>query len=293
MIPMKKAGIIFVVFASVCWAIETVTAKFSFAYVDFLQIVFQQGFYCFLTVLVFSLLTRNIKRDELKNISKKDLLSIIFIGIIGSFIAYPLFYYGVTKTSAVNANLLAHTQPIFVAILGFILLKERLSNNDIIGGLLLFISAVLVSSRTFGNIFRLRLLSFGDLIVLCATVCWAIVVIPGKKLLERLSPNALVIGRFFISSILLAALLVTLGRFSIFSVYGVTIGLVTGTGYVLYYNGLKILKSAQTAMIELATPFFTTVLAFFVLDEVLSFLQVIGFLLLILGVYFISKNENI
>ncbi len=293
MAAIKKTGILFVVLASVCWAIETVTAKFSFASVDFLKIVFQQSVYCFLTVFLFSVFSGSLKLNELKKLTRKDHSLILFIGITGSFLASLFFYYGISKTYAVNASLLVHAQPLFVAFLGLYFLKEKLNRNDLLGGFFMIVSAVLISSRTFGNLSSLRIFSFGDLMVLVSTFLWALVVIPAKHLLKKTSPAIIITIRFFISSLIFTALLLSLGRFGIFSVYGVGIGVITGFGYIFYYNGLKRLKATQTSIIELSAPFFAAVLAFFILGEILTILQLFGFILLALGIYFISKKEKI
>ena len=43
-------------------------------------------------------------------------------------------------------------QPFFVAVLGYLFLKERLSKNDIMGGIIIIFAAILITSRTVENL---------------------------------------------------------------------------------------------------------------------------------------------
>ncbi|MBI2654908.1 EamA family transporter [Candidatus Woesearchaeota archaeon] len=61
---------------------------------------------------------------------------------------------------------------------------------------------------------------------------------------------------------------------------------------MLYYEGLKRLKAAQVGALELSTPFFAAILSFFILGEVTTLFQIIGIVLLFMGVYFLSKHEE-
>jgi drug/metabolite transporter (DMT)-like permease len=72
----------------------------------------------------------------------------------------------------------------------------------------------------------------------------------------------------------------------------VCIGVIIGIGTILYYEGLKRLKAAQVSGLELTTPFFASILAFLMLNEVLTWMQIVGVTLLIGGVYLISKKGS-
>ena len=70
------------------------------------------------------------------------------------------------------------------------------------------------------------------------------------------------------------------------------VGLVIGTGTLLYYEGLKRMKVAQVSSLELASPFFAATLGFFAFGEAVTIMQIGGMLLLVIGVYLISKGEQ-
>ncbi len=70
------------------------------------------------------------------------------------------------------------------------------------------------------------------------------------------------------------------------------IGFVATFGYYFYYEGLKRLKASQTGMAELSTPFFTAILAFIFIKETITPLQFIGALILVLGIYLLSRKKD-
>jgi drug/metabolite transporter (DMT)-like permease len=98
--------------------------------------------------------------------------------------------------------------------------------------------------------------------------------------------------RFFFPALIFAAYLGVTSSLIITNIYQVCIGVIIGVGTILYYEGLKRLKAAQVSGLELSTPFFAAILAFFFLGEVITGMQIIGILLLFSGVYLISKKEK-
>jgi len=94
-----------------------------------------------------------------------------------------------------------------------------------------------------------------------------------------------------IASIALAVYLILTSTISVSNIYQISVRIATGTGQILYYEGLKRLKASQVGALELSTPFFAAILSFFVLGEVTTFMQIAGIIFLIVGVYFLSRKE--
>jgi drug/metabolite transporter (DMT)-like permease len=74
--------------------------------------------------------------------------------------------------------------------------------------------------------------------------------------------------------------------------YQVMIGIVVGVGTILYVEGLKRNKAAEVSALELSTPFFAAILSFFVLGELVTQMQIVGMVLLLTGVLFLSRREG-
>ena len=192
----------------------------------------------------------------------------------------------------INAVLIGHMQPIFIVVMGWIVLRQdRLNRNDYLGIMVMIVSAVFVTSGSVERLFSLQLGSYGDVVVLGATVTWASAAIVMRKYLREVHAGVLTFYRFFIASIVFSLYLIVNKGFFIQNHYQIILGVLIGVGTVLYYEGLKRIKAAQVGALELSTPLFAALLGFFVLDETMSSFQILGILLLFLGIFFLSKKE--
>ena len=100
--------------------------------------------------------------------SLKKLLKIILIEFFGAPVALSILYIGLTKTSAIEASLIAATSPILVTLGGIFFLKEKEEKREWIGLIISFLGTLLL---VFEPIFRgqslLTTFSFsGNLIIL-------------------------------------------------------------------------------------------------------------------------------
>jgi len=286
MVDQKILGILFGVCAGAMWAVEAVLGKILFSSFSFVQVTASEVFFAALTAFVYVLATReNIKLEG------KDFGNILVVGVVGTVFAPLMYFLGLSQTFAINATLIAHLQPLFVGIFGSYFLREKLHRHDLFGGLLIVLAAILITSRTFYNLTTFRFGNFGDMIVFFAMVSWAIVAIPGKQLTKQASSVVIVGYRFLIASVVFVPVLLCLNQLIISSIYQVLLGVLVGLGYIFYYEGLKRIKSGQVALTELSSPFFTSILAWYLLGETVMPMQVIGTLLLICGLFILTQEE--
>ena len=282
MFNQKILGILFGILAGAMWSIEAILGKTLLSSLSFIQVAASESFFATITSFTYILLSK--KPMKLKTSRKIDIL---FVGLIGSVLAPMAYFFGLKLTFAINATLLAHIQPLFVSILGFLFLGERLHKNDVIGGLMIGIAAILVSGRNVENLLNLKF-NTGDLVILFATFCWALVAIPGKRLTETANSILIVGYRFLTASGFFIPLLLALNQLAIESIYQIILGVIIGLGYIFYYEGLKRIKASQVALTELSSPLFTAILAWFTLKEYMTWLQATGATLLIAGLIILA-----
>ena len=276
-------------FASVMWAIEPILAKLSYVNSDFLHTSAIRAIFVTLTALVYVAIT---KKGNLK-IKKKQLPKLVYIAIVGTLFADLMYYLALTRIPVINAVIVGHMQPIFIMLIGFLLLKEdRLTKLDYMGILFMIISGILVTTRNFANFAAMRFGTIGDLIVLSATVAWATTAIAVRKYLKGMNAGVLTFYRFLFASIVFVIYLSFTSSVNIVNIYQVLTGIVIGIGTILYYEGLKRIKAAQVSALELSTPFFAAISGFFILGELVSRMQIVGILLLLFGIYCLSKKED-
>lgn len=285
----KHIGVLAVLFASAMWAIEPILAKLSYRNSDFLHTSAIRAIFVTLTALVYVAITN---KANLK-IKKKQLPKLIYIAIAGTLFADLMYYLALTRISVINAVVIGHMQPIFIILIGFIFLKgDKLTKFDYLGILFMIVSGILVTTRKPGNFVALKFGTFGDLIALSATVAWATTAIAVRKYLKGMNAGVVTFYRFLFASIVFVIYLIFTSSITIANIYQILAGIVIGIGTILYYEGLKRIKAAQVSALELSTPFFAAILGFVILGELVAKMQIVGIILLFLGIYYLSKKED-
>jgi drug/metabolite transporter (DMT)-like permease len=266
------------------WAIEPIFVKLSYETSDFLQTNTIRAIFALLVAFIYLLIKRKPKKLKL---SKKDVAPMLYIAVVATLFADFMYVFSLSQVPVVNAVIIGHMQPVFIVLFGFFLLKsDKLTNYDYMGIILMIISGIFVTTRSLDNLISLNLGTIGDVLVLSATVAWATTALVTRKYMKHLDTGVLAFYRFSLAAIVLSVFLIVHNRFFIANYYQVAVGVIVGLGTVLYYESLTRIKAAQTSALELSTPVFATVLAFYLLSEVPTNMQVVGVILLFIGLFF-------
>jgi drug/metabolite transporter (DMT)-like permease len=135
--------------------------------------------------------------------------ALAYVGVIGGGVAFVLFFNGLARTTATSAAFLHDSLVVWVALLALPLLRERLSWWNVSAIALLVVGEVVIAGG-IGHLTTDR----GQLLVLAATLLWAVEVIVSKVLLRDLSPSLLALVRMGVGSVVLVVYLAGTGRFS-------------------------------------------------------------------------------
>lgn len=287
---VKTIGMLATLGASIAWAFEPIFAKLSYANADFLETSTVRAIFVTLIALTYAFITN---KGNLK-VNKKQFSILVYIALAGTLFADLIYFFALTKIPVINAVLIGHMQPIFIVFMGFFCLKEdKLTKFDYAGIFFMIIAGLLVTTKTLTNLSMLRLGSVYDLVVLSATIAWATTGIVMRKYLKQMNAGVVTFYRFFIASIVLVIYVVATSSVLFSNIYQILVGVIVGAGYILYYEGLKRIKAAQSSALELSTPFFATLLGFYILGELVTFMQIFGILLLFMGVGFLFVREEV
>lgn len=139
------------------------------------------------------------KFKDLKKISSKDIKYLLTIGIVGGSLPFYLYFEGLSRVSSVNGALIHKTLVIWVALLAIPLLKEKISKIQILGVSMLFLSNLVIGG------FKGFEYSYGELLVLIATLLWGVENILAKKVLKSVNPDVVVLFRMGLGSLILTA----------------------------------------------------------------------------------------
>nr|HDN00179.1 DMT family transporter [Deltaproteobacteria bacterium] len=226
---------------------------------------------------------------ELKNLTKNQWLKLTVIGLAGGSIPFLLFFKGLQMTTGAAGSFIHKTMFVYVAVFAMIFLKEKMTKGILAG-------AILLMGGTYVMIQPELKFSLGNLLILAATLFWAIENTLAKYVLRDLSGTTVAFGRMFFGSVFILAFLSAAGKISIlFSVSTsqwtwILISDVFLLLYVLtYYNGLKFIKvTTAAAILTLGAPI-TTILSWSFLGATVTINEAAGMLLIVTGIILIVR----
>lgn len=248
-------------------------------------------------LLILAILLAFRKWKLVKKLNRKELIYLFLIGIIGGSIPFYLYFTGLTQIPAANAAIIHKSLVIWVALMAIPLLKEKMSPLQIFGVILLFGANLLVGG------FQGFTFHEGELLILVATIFWAIENILAKKILPTVDPDIVTAFRMgFGSIILLVAAGITAPSALIKSLsltstqwFFMIITMATLLGYVMsWYRALKYAPATTVTSILVASTLVTNVLSAIFVTHAWTMLMGIQAILMIIGVavfWFAAKKE--
>jgi drug/metabolite transporter (DMT)-like permease len=138
----------------------------------------------------------------------RQLAGLAAIAVVGGSVPFVLFFEGLSRASSTHAAFVQKTLVVWVAALAVPLLGERLRAAHvaamalIVGGLILLDGGL--RGFRFGD---------GELLILAATLLWAVEVVLAKRLLRDVAPATVSVARMGAGVVLLLGWLAVTGRF--------------------------------------------------------------------------------
>lgn len=235
------------------------------------------------------------KWSEIAALSKNQLFKLIAIGVIGGSIPFALYFTGLAKTTALNAGLIHKTLFLWVALLAIPFLKERMSKWQWLG-----IAAIFSANLVIGGFTGFKY-NIGELMILGATVLWAMENIIAKVALRNISSLTVAGARMVLGSLLLMLILAWRGG---------DVAVLTGLnsqqwgwtiltsvlllGYVLtWYTALKYAPATYVATLLVPATLVTNVLSAIFITRVFGWTQALSAFLFAAGmalVIFFAKK---
>jgi drug/metabolite transporter (DMT)-like permease len=227
----------------------------------------------------------------------KYLLSIAIIG--GSF-AFLLFFTGLKLTTAGRGAFLHKTLPFYITILAFIFLREKVNKKQALALFIMLLGTVLIYFDQIEPAEFWLNPSMGDLLIIVATILWAIESIIAKKAMINGDSNYIVsFARMFIGSIILFAIIILQDKMNLLLSLTLqqTINIVVSTailfGYVFcWYYSIKMINVSKASTLLLLAPIISLIFGVLIFNEPAPNLQLLGSLLILIGTYIIVKVKS-
>jgi drug/metabolite transporter (DMT)-like permease len=226
------------------------------------------------------------------SLSRRDVVRLLFLGVIGNGLYQLFFVHGIARTRAGNAALIVAAVPAFIALAARARGLERVKRMTVAGIALSMVGVGLVivgsAKPTNGEVTLL-----GSVLVFFGVLCWTFYTIglqPYTKRLDviQLSAVTMVGGAVPLLIASMPALIRTNwsavgvgGWAALF--YSSVISM--GVAYLFWYRGLRVLGPTRSAVYTNLQPIVALMVAWAFLGEVPTIFQGVGAATIIAGVF--------
>jgi len=216
--------------------------------------------------------------------------------LTGLFLGFHFIFWvaSLKYTSVASSVVIVSTNPIFVGLGSYLLLKERMAGLTILGILLAVAGAVIIglSDFTFS-----RYAGLGDLLALGGAVMASGYLIAGRRLRQEMDLISYIFpvysgGAAVVLLIGLAAGVSFFGyssrTYALFLMLALVPQLI---GHSTFNWALKFFSASTVAVLILGEPIGSTLLAYLILGETLSVWKVIGGICILAGIYTAIRGD--
>jgi drug/metabolite transporter (DMT)-like permease len=284
----KHGGVTFAVSASLLFGLSPVFMRLvlDFVNVETMNILFTAiASLCFVVGFVIFRKAAYF-RSILDNWHKIALMSLL--SATGSL----LFTYGIFLYGPVNAAFLVQFTAVFTILFGLAFFKERFTRLEAVG-VLVAIAGVFVLA--YGD---LSLEIASTLVLLCAALFFASANTLSKVYVKSVNPVALAGGSSMFVFLFILVYAVLAGRLEtsfppVTFVYAF-LGSITGAilSFILFFKALKVFEVSKTATIRTMEPFLTAIFSFAILALTPKANQLLGGVLIVIGVVALSLAKE-
>jgi drug/metabolite transporter (DMT)-like permease len=257
-------------------------------------ITFFRCFIAFLILLPIGL--QELKKNRSLLLQEwKPIVSLSLSGIV----LFNLFLYASLQfTSSTNVAVIETTTPVFSVILGMLFLKERLNRVQYIGIFLSLIGAIWVITKGSWTIISQLQFNLGDVLVLLAVIAWAVYSLLIKQHSHKFPLYGSLAVMLFLAVVVLLPFAALEWRTGILHlvepqlIFGLLyLGIFPSVLALIFWNkGVAAIGPSRASIFLNLLPVFTIIGAVLFLGENVSIVQLIGGIVVVVGVYLSTKE---
>lgn len=223
---------------------------------------------------------------------------VLLTGLIGPALFPCLLYTGLKTTTVTNTSIIQTSVPGLVPFIAWLLLKERVALQQVIGIAISSIGVALIVTQ--GNLLAIAEVEFvpGDLVILCAFIAWAIYTVVIRLKPRQMHANALLASSMAIAGI--ATLPLWLWDISEGKTFPVTEQTMWAFGYIMlfptllayffYNHAINIVGPTKAGLASHLVPPLGICLGVIFLDENFEIFHAVSFATILSGVVLVIRG---
>ncbi len=282
-----------VIFAVIVWGASFIATKLALRDLNPVTVVWLR-----FTIGVIILGVAAKLRNQVSLPIKQDWLYFTLLGFLGITFHQWLQSTGLQTVQASTTAWVVATTPIFIAILSWIFLREKLAWLQVAGIIFGAIGVfVVVSNGDIRGLFTGNFGTPGDVLILVSAINWAVFSILSGRGLKKYQPTQMMFYVMAIGWLLTSILFITggdiedIGHMTWTSFGGICfLGIFcSGLAYIAWYDGLQALPATQIGAFLNIEPLVAVIVAWPILHESILLITLAGGVIILLGVRLVQK----
>lgn len=286
----ERAGELLVLSAAFLWALFPIITKIIYNNISVLHTAGLSALFGAIFFLIVSCWKKTFPEWKNKKAYAPVMITTLIIGVA----FYGLIFFSLNYTTASNVAILSLMEVFFTIIVLRILKKEMLDKRQTIGSVLMVLGAFLIMVKAGFSFNK------GDLIVIAATAIAPFGNYYAKRAREYVSSSTIMLFRNLTAGIIFLAVGSLISPTPSFTTTKASILLLVINGLILF-GAVKLmwLESIHRILIGKAislnavSPLFTLIFAFILLKEIPTMWQIMGFIIVSIGVYLLTKRTKL
>ncbi len=235
--------------------------------------------FCLIIILIFTKRKLPINKNALLN---------YFVASAGIWLVMVLVYLGAKYINSGFISVIFGFTPLFTGLFAVIILKQKsFDKYKLIGMFIAFIGLISIYQQ---SIIQGKLIFYGLILVFIAMFVQSLITVLLKKLNTQMSALETTTGSLFFAIVPLIVFWIIFTDTNIPSMdYKTLLAILylgffgSVVGFIGYYHIIKYLNVNQVGLLPLITPIFSLIIGFIYNDETLSNYELIGVILIIVG----------
>ncbi len=291
----KRLGVLVAVFGVVMFSAKAIMVKLAYMYaIDSVSLLLLRMLFSLPVYLVIVFLIKSSKEAAVK---KTDYLWLLFFGFVGYYLASYFDFLGLQYIKAGLERIILFIYPTLVVLISRVFLKTKITRTQVAAILITYLGVVIAFSDEINISSEQTLL--GAVLIFFSALTYAMYLVGSGWLIPKFGVVKFTSYAMIVSTICVVIHYGIISDFNLLEypkeVYYLSFAMAILSTVIpsfLVSTSIKIIGSSNFSIIGSIGPISTIILANIFLDEGLTGYQVIGTLIVIAGVFLISRAKN-
>jgi drug/metabolite transporter (DMT)-like permease len=280
-------------FASLCWSGNHLMGRAIAGHVPPLTIATLR--WLFAAAILYPFVREQLAKDWLA--IRRHFGVVIYLSLLGGALFGALQFVGLQLTTALNVSVMNSLGPLFIAAAGAVMFHDRLTGGQLAGILISLLGVLAIISKLDPAILSTFAFNLGDIIVLVNMVIWGVYSaslrwrppihpLSFMFLFSAVSGIALlpVMAWEYSTGLVLQPTLLTFSAIVFVTIFS------TLVAFMCWARGVELIGPNRAGVFLHLIPIYSALLTGVLLGEPLRFYHVVGFLLILAGVWCAARR---